>query len=106
MKVGDTPSPSQSFEETDSGFAIVRIHGSLGKPRDGKKVDSERVQVPVRVGDLLISLSKSFGIEIKRDSTLVLVNGVEANALMNLDTIILGGDEVSLIPMFHGGSEQ
>jgi molybdopterin converting factor small subunit len=54
----------------------------------------------------LAGLSKSFGIEIRRDSTLVLVNGVEANALLDLDTIVVRGDEVSLIPMFHGGSER
>src|SRR5579862_10055995 len=102
MKAADTQNRSQSFEET--GKATVRIHGSLGKLGDGRKIDRETVQVPLKVGDLLIKLSKSFGIEIKRDSTLVLVNGVEANALEDLDTIIVGGDEVSLIPMFHGGS--
>ncbi len=106
MKVGDTPSPSQSFEEAGSEFALVRIHGSLGKLPDGRKVEVERVRVPVKVRDILSNLSKSFGVEIRRDSTLVLVNGVEANALMDLDTTVIGGDEVSLIPMFHGGSEQ
>jgi len=95
----------QSFEGANSEYATVRIHGSLGKLPDGRKVESEKVQGPVRVGDLLIILSKSFGVEIRRTSTLILVNGVEANALKDLDTIVVGGDEVSLIPMFHGGSE-
>jgi molybdopterin converting factor small subunit len=106
MKEGDTPNPSPSFEERGSEFAIVRIHGSLGKLPNGRKLEVERVQVPLRVRDILAGLSKSFGIEIRRDSTLVLVNGVEANALLDLDTIVVRGDEVSLIPMFHGGSER
>jgi len=106
MKEGDTPNLSQSFEEPGSEFAIVRIHGSLGKLSNARKLEVERVQVPVRIRDILSSISKSFGIEIRRDSTLVLVNGVEANALLDLDTIVVHGDEVSLIPMFHGGSER
>ena len=101
MKGGDTPSHLQSFDETDS--ATVRIHGSLGKLSDGRKVEFEKVLVPVSVGDILSNLSKILGAEIRRDSTLVLVNGVEANALSDLDTIVVAGDEVSLIPMFHGG---
>ena len=34
---------------------------------------------------------------------LVLVNGVEASALDELETMIHPGDVVVLLPMFHGG---
>jgi molybdopterin converting factor small subunit len=105
MKEESTPSRLQSFEEENDVnlYATVRIYGNLGKRSDGKRVISEKVRVPIRVEELLALLSSSYGLEIRRDSTLVLVNGVEANALEDLDTLIVSGDEVSLVPMFHGG---
>ncbi|MDG6907340.1 MAG: MoaD/ThiS family protein [Nitrososphaerota archaeon] len=40
---------------------------------------------------------------MRRDSTLIIVNGVEARALEDLETEIVSGDEIVLLPMFHGG---
>ena len=104
MKDEGTQSRSQfSGEKSNSAFAFLRIHGSLGKTTDGKRIEREIIAVPQTVGELLESLSNRFGIQVRRDSTLVLVNGVEANALRDLDTVIQDGDQVALVPMFHGG---
>jgi len=83
--------------------ATLKLHGNLGKLQSGKRLEKERIKVPIKVGDLLRGLSDSLGLDLRRDSTLVLVNGVEANALLDLETVIEDGDEVSLVPMFHGG---
>jgi molybdopterin converting factor small subunit len=104
MKVDDILNPLPSSEKANSEFATVRVHGSIGKLAGGKKIENEKICVPLRIGELLNDLSKSLGIEIRRDSTLVLVNGIEINALSDLETVVVGGDEVSIVPMFHGGS--
>ena len=103
MKEEDTPSLLRYSEGKSDPFATVRIHGNLGKLQSGKRIEIEKVPVPIKVGEMLDRLSTIFGLEIRRDSTLVLLNGVEANVLEDLDTIITEGDEVSLVPMFHGG---
>jgi len=103
MKEDVTPSPLRSSEEESSSFATIRLTGNLGKLKDGKRLDIERIAAPLTVGRLLEELQKSTGLNLRRDSTLVLVNGVEANALQDLETLVVGGDEVALIPMFHGG---
>lgn len=77
--------------------------GSLGQMPDGKKLDTELVETPVKIGSILELLRSTYGLEIRRDSTLVMVNGVEVNVLGDLDAIVLAGDEVVLLPMFHGG---
>ena len=105
MKEGGTPSRLLSSEEKNEAFATITIHGSLGKLRDGTKLETERVSAPIKIGELLEKLSSMHGLEFRRDSTLVLVNGVEANVLQDLDTVVNEGDQVSLVPMFHGGSQ-
>ena len=103
MKEDVTPSPLRSSEEESSSFATIRLMGNLGKLNDGNRLDVQRIAAPLTVGRLLEELQKSTGLQFRRDSTLILVNGVEANALQDLDTVVMGGDEVALIPMFHGG---
>jgi molybdopterin converting factor small subunit len=103
MKEDVTPSPSRSSDEKSSSFATIRLMGNLGKLSNGEKMDIEKIVAPLTVGRLLEELQKSTGMEFRRESTLVLVNGVEANALQDLDTLVLAGDEVALVPMFHGG---
>jgi molybdopterin converting factor small subunit len=103
MKEDVTPSPLQSSEEKSSSFATIRLMGNLGKLGNGRRLDVEKIATPLTVGRLLEELQKSTGLEFRRDSTLVLVNGVEANALQDLDTLVVGEDEVALVPMFHGG---
>jgi molybdopterin converting factor small subunit len=105
MKEGGTQSPSRSSAERNNSLATVRLLGNLGKLPNGKKVEIQKIIVPVTVGNLLEELQRSTGLELRRDSTLVLVNGVEANALQDLETVVVAGDEVALIPMFHGGAD-
>lgn len=94
----------QSSDESGKAFATVRLHGNLGKQSNGKRLETEKVSAPIKVGDLLAELSSSYNLDLRRASTLVLVNGVEANALDDLETVVKEGDEVSLVPMFHGGN--
>jgi len=103
MKEEGTPSLSPSSTERNNSLATVRLLGNLGKLPDGKKVEVQKIITPVTIGNLLEELQRSTGLVLRRDSTLVLVNGVEANALQDLDTMVIAGDEVALIPMFHGG---
>jgi len=106
MKEGDTPSHLQFSEERKNEkeqFATIRFHGNLGKLENGKRLEEKKVAVPIKIGQILVELQSDIGIELRRDSTLILVNGVEANALEDLETVIVQGDEVALVPMFHGG---
>lgn len=105
MREGDIPNPLQ-FSEGRKGteqFATVRFHGNLRKLRNGQRLDEKKIAVPTKILELLKELESFHGLELRRDSTLILVNGVEANALQDLETVVMEGDEVALIPMFHGG---
>jgi molybdopterin converting factor small subunit len=103
MKEEGTPSHSRSFGGQVSNFATVKVVGNLGKMPGGKKIGIEEIETPMKVRDLLGYLANAYGLDLRRDSTLVLVNGVEANALDDLETTIVAGDHVDLVPMFHGG---
>lgn len=96
---------SESIPEATCGLsnATVRILGNLARLPNGQRLDEVIVEVPILVKDLLLLLKEQQGIELRRDSTLILVNGAEANALDDLDTEIEAGFEVVLVPMFHGG---
>jgi molybdopterin converting factor small subunit len=103
MKEEDTLTGSQSFAKAHSEIASVRIMGNLGRMPGGDKVQSEVVNTPVNLGSLLETLESKYNLELRRDSILVIVNGVEARALQDLETNVVSGDEVVLVPMFHGG---
>ena len=87
-----------------SGLALVRLVGSLGSSADGTNVSSEKTQAPTLLREVIAAIEAKHNLVLRRDSMLVLVNGVEANALDDLETMIQPGDEVVFIPMFHGGS--
>ena len=70
---------------------------------DGVSVDNEVVSTPVKLGLLLETLQSRYQLDLRRDSTLIIINGVEARALEDLETVVVSGDEVVLVPMFHGG---
>lgn len=42
-------------------------------------------------------------LEDPRPNALILVNGKEISVLKGLDTVLMDGDEVVLIPVVHGG---
>ncbi|HKW04141.1 MAG TPA: MoaD/ThiS family protein [Nitrososphaerales archaeon] len=84
-------------------FASVKLLGNLSKSSDGKKVSTLTVNVPIKLSKLIAVMNERHGLEIARENVLILVNGVEANALEDLDTIVGSTDQVVFIPMFHGG---
>lgn len=109
MKEDDTRSRLRFSENSrevssENSKASVRILGNLGRLPDGKRLESETVEAPEKLGRILEIIMSKHGVDLRRDSTLVLVNGVEANALNDLETMIQPRDQVILIPMFHGGS--
>lgn len=77
--------------------------GGLHLSSIGGEDDAEFLGVPSTLGHLLDQLRMKYQMEIRRDSTLILVNGVEARALDDLETLISEDDELVLVPMFHGG---
>jgi molybdopterin converting factor small subunit len=85
-------------------FATVRLLGNLSKLPDGNSLADLKIRVPDRLGGIVQDLQDRYRIELRRDSILMMVNGVEANALNDLETIIQPNDVVVLVPMFHGGS--
>jgi molybdopterin synthase sulfur carrier subunit len=80
---------------------------------------SGKSQISLRLGkstikDAIRSLSKSFppearkllvgsGFDDPRLNALILLNGKEINVLEGLETKIHEGDEITLIPIAHGG---
>ena len=92
-----------SNDESLESCAQVRVMGSLGRTRNGRKIQSDTVRTPIKVGNLLEELQSRHGLDLRIDSTLVMVNGVEGRALEDLETIVSSGDEVVILPMFHGG---
>jgi molybdopterin converting factor small subunit len=84
-------------------FASVKLLGNLSKSSDGKKLSVQTVDVPVKLSKIIAIMNERHGLEIARENVLILVNGVEANALEDLDTIVGSTDQVVFIPMFHGG---
>jgi molybdopterin converting factor small subunit len=103
MKEEDIPTGSPFSAESAGETASIKIMGNLGRMPSGERIDDEIVSTPVRLGSLLETLQGKYHLDLRRDSTLVMINGVEARALEDLETIVLTGDEVVLVPMFHGG---
>jgi molybdopterin converting factor small subunit len=103
MREEDTQIESQFSTSPLSGFASIKIMGNLARSPTGKRVEGETFKAPLELGSLLQDLRDKYSLELRRDGTLVMINGVEARALQDLETIVLPGDEVVLVPMFHGG---
>ncbi len=85
------------------GFATVRLVGSLSSCADGKKVPDLSFEVPTKLSRIMSRLQDTYNLDMRRENVLILVNGVEANALDDLETLLQPNDQVVLIPMFHGG---
>lgn len=91
------------FSDEPGKCAAIHLIGSLRKTPRGEEIDVEYVNVPSKLSEVLTILDQKREISTRRDSILILVNGVEARALSDLNTLLLPGDEVVLVPMFHGG---
>lgn len=110
MKEGDTRKRSPSSGEgrqgmSGRGFATVRLLGSLSSCDNGKKVPDLSFEVPTKLSRIKSSLENMYNLDLRREGILILVNGIEANALDDLETLVQPNDQVVLIPMFHGGLE-
>lgn len=103
MREENIPRELQSSEESHSKYASVRIMGNLGHRLNGERVNQDTVETPMKLSQILEILQNKYSLDLRRDSTLIMVNGVEARALDDLDTIVQSGDEIVLVPMFHGG---
>ncbi len=92
------------------GSATFKLVGNLGQGRGAKGTRISRIQeasvsTPVGLGEAVKKLEEQYGLSLPRESVLILVNGIEANALEDLDTVVHENDQIILIPMFHGGSK-
>ena len=94
--------------------AKVRVR-LLGVFREfpGKSQIILRLEKPT-IGSAVQSLAKLFPIELRRllidpelndprPNALILLNGREISALKGLETPVSDGDEITLIPVSHGG---
>ncbi|MHB1908242.1 MAG: MoaD/ThiS family protein [Nitrososphaerales archaeon] len=81
--------------------AEIKLIGNLkGEAGSGKIL----ISTPIKLKEVIDHLNSRCDAGLRRDSVLILVNGVEANALDDLDTVINEEDEVVFVPMFHGGA--
>lgn len=101
MREGITRSDSPS--SNSHSFVSVKILGSLGNKEARNGINIELDGAFTKLGALMEVLQAKCELQLRRDSTLVMVNGIEARALDDLDTTIRTGDEVVFVPMFHGG---
>jgi molybdopterin converting factor small subunit len=85
---------------------LVGVLGSRGAARNSQenKIDQVLTNVPIKLGEVIRRIEEERGLELSRESILILVNGIEANALDDLETMIYENDQIVLLPMFHGGS--
>ncbi len=85
--------------------ATLKLLGNLSRLSDGSKLNLEEIEVPATLRTAMEKLRVKYGIELKRENILVLINGVEANALDDLETVLGDSDEIVFLPMFHGGKQ-
>jgi molybdopterin converting factor small subunit len=88
--------------------ATFKLTGNLvssGKEMSetGGRANQFVITAPILLKEAILRIEDKCKIKINRDSVLILVNGTEANALDDLETVINAQDEVVLVPMFHGG---
>jgi len=76
-----------------------RIILKLGKPTVGSAVQSLAKLLPAESKRLLIDPE----LNDPRPNALILLNGREISALSGLETPVSDGDEITLIPVSHGG---
>ncbi len=90
-----------------SGRARIKLVGNLAKPENpaaDKPPESLSVETPVKLGVAIENLVRQYSLPLRRESILILLNGVEAAALEDLNTTVNDDDLVVMIPMFHGGN--
>ena len=81
--------------------AEIKLLGNLKREDGAGKIS---ITTPIKLKQVIDHLNSRYNAGLRRDGVLILVNGVEANALEDLDTVINEKDEVVFVPMFHGGT--
>ncbi len=80
----------------------------------GKNKVSMQLEEPATVGVVIQKIAEGFSSEFRRvlidfelgdprPNALILVNGIEINAIQGLETDVNDGDEIVLVPVSHGG---
>lgn len=85
-------------------LAHVRLFGNISKLRNGKRIQEEQINAPQTLREIIAKLQEKLETPLNREELLILVNGVEANSLDDLDTRIHSGDLIDILPIYHGGS--
>jgi len=78
------------------------------------KTLSFEIKKEIRLKELIMELSNSFGVEFEKfilneeenkinPFILILVNDISIDLLQNLNTILHNNDEVTFLPSIHGG---
>lgn len=101
----------QVEKENKISFATFRFVGSLMQFQNtansfGSKSKIEKsleLATPIRLKEALSSIERKYDLQLPDHSLLILINGVESSVLGGLDAVIDDGDEVTIVPMFHGG---
>ncbi len=74
------------------------LRGALGK------AEFEVDKSETKVKDILnLISSQNDELNLSHLSMLILINGVEISNLNRVDTIVRSGDEITLVPITHGG---
>jgi molybdopterin converting factor small subunit len=94
--------------QTSKGYAKFRFAGSSSQftvtpSSDRPRIKGESIEAPVRLYDAIRELESRQHLKLPDHSLLILVNGVESSILGGPDAIVNDGDDVVIIPMFHGG---
>jgi molybdopterin converting factor small subunit len=71
--------------------------------KKANRINQVYIVAPVKLREAILKIEEKCKIKIARDGVLILVNGVEAHALDDLETMINEKDEVVFVPMYHGG---
>ncbi len=90
---------------------FIGVHRSI--------VGSESIEVDMRQGERILDLVKQVSDRVgkmelhkalvdpelndPRPNNVILVNGREINSLDGLETVLQEGDEITVIPLIHGG---
>jgi molybdopterin converting factor small subunit len=91
------------------GVATIKLVGNLGHYVDSHgalrgELQELEIGVPISLREAVQIIESKYQLRLPRESILILVNGVEANALDDLDTMIYQDDHIVFVPMYHGGS--
>src|SRR5579862_2955996 len=103
-----TQTENDSIESMKPCTATVRVAGSTKQFRTGtlgpsQSMKAQTIDTPTKLAQAISKLEEALQVKFPTHSILVLVNGVEASVLGGMDALIERGDEVVILPMFHGG---